>query len=84
METAITRRAMFMGLIPSKIASDNLENGQQITHIIKAKNFEMRVIVKTDKNYVMTSQQVSWYDPISKEDMFKNDNQLFLIYGDEL
>jgi len=87
METIVTRRSMFIGLLPKVHTfnmSDTLEPGQQITRTIKAKNFEMCVIVRAEKNCVLTSQQINWYDPISKDDMFKNKNEIFIIDTEEL
>ena len=87
METIISRRSMFMGLLPKKPVfniTDELGVDQQITRTIKAKNFEMCVIVRAEKNCVLTSQQINWYDPISKDDMFKNKNEIFIIDTEEL
>ena len=87
METMITRRALFLGLLPKNRLfniADKLAPGQGITHIVKADNFEMRVIVDVDKNCVLTSEQIKWYDPIDKEERFKMNNQIFITGEDEL
>lgn len=86
MEILMSRRALFLGLIPKKLpvfeGYEMLESGQQITKVIRAESFEMRVIARAEKGCVLTSEQYSWYDPIEKNDKFKVNNQIF-ICGEE-
>ena len=84
METILSRRAMFIGLLPkyTDLNTDRLEKGQGISRTIKTDTFEMKVIVKADKGYVLTSEQFKWYDNIEKEEKIKINNQVFLC-GDE-
>ena len=78
---------MFLGLLPKNRIfniDDKLEPGQGITRIVKADNFEMHVIVECNKNCVLTSEPIKWYDPIDKEERFKINNQIFITGEDEL
>lgn len=83
MELVISRRMMFLGVIPRKTISNNIDDtlqvGQEFNKVIKTDNFQMRVIVRSEKNCVLTSEQIRWYDPISKEEMSKIKNEIFLV-----
>lgn len=82
METLLSRRALFIGLLPRKINvaenADTIEYGQQVTKIIKTESFEMKIIARADKGCVMTSEQFTWYDPIENKEKFKMNNQIFI------
>lgn len=82
METLLSRRVLFIGLLPKKINvaenADTIEYGQQVTKVIKNESFEMRIIARADKGCVMTSEQFTWYDPIENKEKFKMNNQIFI------
>lgn len=80
METLLSRRALFIGLLPKKInIADTIEYGQDVTKVIKTESFEMRIIARAEKGCVMTSEQFTWYDPIEKKEKFKMNNQMFFV-----
>jgi hypothetical protein len=73
-----------MPSIPRSDQEGKLESGQQVIHTINADKFTMRIVVRAEKNCVLTSQQVSWYDPVSREDMSRSKNEIFLTHADDV
>lgn len=54
-----------------------LQPGQQLIRIVHAEQFTMRTVVAAEKNCVLKSEQVSWYDPISGDDRMTHKNEIF-------
>lgn len=77
----ISRRALLFYTIPTK----QVENISKDTTIIKnyeTKNFKLQYGVKYENNSITTSEIVKWFDPISKEDLQKTNNTLYIIDED--
>lgn len=85
MNVALTRRAFLGTLIPRPVIDEGkLESGQQVVHVVRADNFTMQIGVRVEKNCVLTSQHVSWYDPVSRDDMTRSKNEIFLTHADDV
>lgn len=61
-----------------------LQPGQQLIRTVKADNFMMRTVVVAEKNCVLKSEQVSWYDPVSGDDRGTSKNEIFLTGADDI
>lgn len=61
-----------------------LQPGQQLIRTVKAENFIMRTVVVAEKNCVLKSEQVSWYDPVSGDDRGTNKNEIFFTGADDI
>lgn len=85
MDLLLSRRALFLGIVPSikKVENDAnyLEKGQLFNTTVRTDNFELKLIVQAEKGAVLTSEQIKWFDPIEKEPKLKLNNQIF-ICGD--
>lgn len=61
-----------------------LQPGQQFIRTVKADNFIMRTVVVAEKNCVLKSEQVSWYDPVSGDDRRTSKNEIFFTGADDI
>jgi hypothetical protein len=61
-----------------------IKTGQQLIHTIHANKFTMRSVTIAEKNCVLTSQRVSWYDPVSDTERSRSQNEIFLTGGDDI
>jgi len=61
-----------------------LQPGQQLIRTVHAEKFTMRTVVAAEKNCVLKSEQVSWYDPISGEDRSRTQNEIFITGTDDI
>lgn len=51
---------------------------------VHADKFTMRTVVISEKNCVLTSQQVDWYDPTLDTERSRSQNEIFLTGGDDI
>lgn len=61
-----------------------LQPGQQLIRTVHADKFTMRTVVISEKNCVLTSQQVDWYDPTLNTERSRSQNEIFLTGGDDI
>ena len=61
-----------------------LQPGQQLIRTVNAEKFTMRTVVVVEKNCVLKSEQVSWYDPVSGDDRSTNKNEIFFTGADDI
>lgn len=61
-----------------------LQPGQQLIRTVHAEKFTMRTVVAAEKNCVLKSEQVSWYDPISGDDRMTHKNEIFFTGADDI
>ena len=52
-----------------------LKPGQQLVRTINADKFTMRTAIIVEKNCVLKSEQLSWYDPISDTERSRSQNE---------
>ena len=71
---------------PRKVASaeGDLQPGQQLTRTVNAENFTMRTVVCVEKNCVLTSEHVNWFDPVSGNDRSTHKNEIFFTGADDV
>lgn len=80
-------RRLFLGSMlqpPQKPVDVKLKPGQQLTRTVNAENFTMRTVVCVEKDCVLTSEQVSWYDPVSGNDRSTHKNEIFFTGADDV
>ena len=61
-----------------------LQPGQQLIRTVNAEKFTMRTVVVAEKNCILKSEQVSWYDPVSGDDRSTNKNEIFFTGADDI
>lgn len=74
----ISRRALLMYIVPYKQV-DSINKNSTIIRNYETTNFKLQYGVKYDEDSVTTSEIVNWYDPISKEEMNKTKNTVYII-----
>lgn len=78
---AISRRMFLFGNVPILKTKDPILQQNPVVCEIESAKFNMKTVTYYKDNTVSVISDISWYDPISKDEMQKHDAMLFILDG---